>query len=539
MRSSLSMRDIGGSMRKLAGKAARHPMLVVEQEAALLRELSAVLVGRSELAPAAGDKRFHDDAWKSNPFYRRFGQAYLAWSKALDGLVERAPLDARSRERAQFAVSLWTQALAPSNTLIGNPAALKRMVDTGGASLVKGVRNMLRDLAHNKGMPSQVDADAFELGRNLALTPGAVVFSNPVLELIQYAPQTATVHARPQVIVPPQINKFYVFDLSPGRSIVEHLVGRGMQVFAVSWRNPTADERDWDMDTYVGALLEAIEAVREITGSPDVNLHGACSGAMTMAALMGHLAARRRKLVNAATLMVAVLDIGCESQLGMFTTPEAMAAAKRSSRAKGVLAGQDMGRVFSWMRPNDLVWNYWVNNYLMGNPPPAFDLLYWNNDSTRLAARFHAQLLDMFSGSLLAKPGAMSVLGTRVDLSKVVCDKYILAGTTDHITPWKGVYRAAGAFGGRNTFVLSSSGHVQSLINPPGNPKARFFLNPRSPASADDWLARAKPMPDSWWGHWADWLARRSGRRIAAPSTLGSRRNPPTLPAPGSYVRAT
>jgi polyhydroxyalkanoate synthase len=527
-----------GSLAQLTGKAATHPMLLIEEEAALARELITVLAGQSSLAPPPADKRFADEAWKTNPFYRRSAQAYLAWSQGLARLFDKAPLDPQSRERVQFAVSLCTQALAPTNTLLGNPSALKRMVDTGGGSLVSGVRNMLRDVTQNSGMPSQVDTSAFEVGRNLALTAGAVVFSNAVLELIQYAPATQTVHARPQLIVPPQINKYYVFDLSPGRSIVEHLVKQGLQTFAVSWRNPTATERDWDMDTYVAALIDAIAAVREITGSDDVNLHGACSGAMTMAALLGHLAATGRKLVHASTLMVAVLDIGDESQLGLFATPEAMSAAKRTSRRKGVLKGEDMGRVFAWMRPNDLVWNYWVNNYLMGNPPPAFDLLYWNNDSTRLAARFHAQLLDIYAHNLLATPGAMQVLGTDVDLSADTCDKYIVAGTTDHITPWKGVYRAARAFGGKKTFVLSSSGHIQSLINPPGNPKAKYFLNRRDPASADEWLAEAQPQVGSWWNHWTDWLAERSGERIVAPAALGSRRHPPTAPAPGQYALA-
>ena len=535
----LRLDEMVASVRKLAHKVAANPAVFLEQEVALVPELASVMAGRSELAPAAGDKRFQDEAWRSNPFYRRTAQSYLAWCGALDKVVERASLEEKNRERARFVVSLWTQAMAPSNTLLGNPAALKRVIDTGGMSVVKGVRNLVGDIAHNHGMPRQVDTAAFELGRNVALSPGAVVFSNPVLELLQYAPATETVHARPQLIVPPQINKFYIFDLSPGRSLVEHLVQRGMQVFVVSWRNPTAEQRDWDMDTYVAALIEAIEAVREITGSKDVNLHGACSGAMTMAALMGHLAARRRKLVHAATLMVAVLDIGDESQLGLFTSAKAMAAAKRSSRRKGVLNGQDMSRVFAWMRPNDLVWNYWVNNYLMGNPPPAFDLLYWNNDSTRLAAAFHAQLLDIFTGNLLAQPGAMKVLGTKIDLGRVTCDKYIVAGITDHITPWKGVHRAAQVFGGHNEFVLSSSGHIQSLINPPGNPKAKFFVNPANPASSDDWLAGAKPVADSWWGHWADWLAKRSGPRIAAPAALGSRRHPPTAKAPGHYVLAT
>jgi len=532
----LRLADIAAPLRTLARRVAGNPMLVVEQEAALVRELASVLAGRSQLAPAAGDKRFQDEAWRSNPFYRRHAQAYLAWCRALETVVEQASLEERSRERARFVVSLWTQAMSPSNTLFGNPAALKRVVDTGGASVLRGLRNLALDLTRNHGMPSQVDTKAFELGRNLAMSPGSVVFSNPVLELIQYQPLTETVHARPQLLVPPQINKFYFFDLAPGRSMVEHLLKKGQQVFVVSWRNPTKSERDWDMDTYVGALIEAIEAVRQITRSKDVNLHGACSGAMTIAALMGHLAARRRKLVHSATLMVAVLDIGGESQLGLFTTPKAMAAAKRNSRLKGVLHGDEMSRVFAWMRPNDLVWNYWINNYLMGNPPPAFDLLYWNSDSTRLAAKFHGELLDMLNDNLLATPGAMTVRGTKVDLSKVDCDKYIVAGITDHITPWKGVYRAAQVFGGRSEFVLSSSGHIQSLINPPGNPKAKFFVNPGARGTADEWLAGAKTLPDSWWDHWTDWLAKRSGPRVPAPQVLGSTRHPPQAPAPGRYV---
>jgi polyhydroxyalkanoate synthase len=534
----LSPTQVIGSLAQLTSKAAANPRLLLEEEAALARELIGVLAGKSDLAPAPNDKRFADAAWKDNPLYRRGAQAYLAWSKGLARLVDKAPLDAQARERVQFAVSLWTEALAPTNTLAGNPSALKRMVDTGGASLVAGVRNMLRDVTSNSGMPSQVDETAFEVGRNLALTPGAVVFSNSVLELIQYTPATETVHARPQLIVPPQINKFYVFDLSPGRSIVEHMVKQGLQTFAVSWRNPTAAQRDWDMDTYVEALLEAIAAVREITGSADVNLHGACSGAMTMAALLGHLAAKKQKIVHAATLMVAVLDVGDDSQLGMFATPKSMAAAKQVSRRKGVLEGEEMGRVFAWMRPNDLVWNYWVNNYLMGNPPPAFDVLYWNNDSTRLAAKFHGQLLDIFAGNLLATPQAMKVLGTPVDLKAVTCDKYVVAGSTDHITPWKGVYRAARAFGGKKTFVLSSSGHIQSLINPPGNAKSKYFLNPRNPVSSDAWLSGAQEHAGSWWSHWTGWLAERSGERVPAPAALGSRRHPPKGAAPGQYVLA-
>ncbi|MDQ2733417.1 MAG: alpha/beta fold hydrolase [Pseudomonadota bacterium] len=529
--------DLLASARDIAGQVARSPLLLMKQQAALARDLISVLTGSSDLAPAPADKRFLDAAWKSNRFYRQLLQGHLAWVRALDGLVVGSKLQDDSKERARFAVSLLTDALAPTNSLLGNPGALKKLLDSGGASIVKGVQNMLHDLHTNHGMPSQVDTSAFEIGKNVAVTPGAVVFRNEVLELLQYRPTTATVHARPHLLVPPQVNKFYIFDISSGKSIIEFLVKSGFQVFAVSWRNPTPAQRDWDMDTYVDALLEAIGAVRAITGAADVNLHGACSGAMTMAALLGYLKGTKKPLVNAATLMVAVLDNRADSQLGTFVTPATVAAAKRNSAAKGVLEGQEMGRIFAWMRPNDLVWNYWVNNYLMGNPPPVFDILYWNNDSTRLAARFHSQLLDIFTDNLLVKPGAMTVLGKPIDLSKVDCDKYLVAGITDHITPWRGVFNSARAFGGSNEFVVSSSGHIQSLVNPPGNPKSKFLINRQANGNADEWLAGATATADTWWNHWSEWLAKRSGPQQAAAPELGNARYPPREPAPGTYVR--
>jgi polyhydroxyalkanoate synthase len=532
----LRPRDILETVGNIGGQAIKQPMLVLEQEATLARDLISVLSGNAEIAPPRGDKRFLDSAWKDNPFYRMALQGYLAWGSSLSSFVEKSGLDNLAKQRAQFVVSLLTDALAPTNTLLGNPAALKRVIDSGGASLLEGVKNLLADLTANQGMPAQVDRTAFELGKNLALSPGAVVFRNSVLELIQYAPATEEVYARPQMIVPPQINKFYIFDLSPGKSIVEYLVKNGFQVFVVSWRNPTAAQRDWDMDTYVAALLAAIAAVRDITGAPDVNLHGACSGAMTVAALLGHLAAIRQRLVNATTLMVAVLGATADSQLGLFATPQTIAAAKQNSRLKGVLEGQEMGRVFAWMRPNDLVWNYWVNNYLMGNAPPAFDILYWNSDTTRLPAKFHGQLIDIFVESQFQQPGVSEILGTPIDLSEVDCDKYVVAGITDHITPWKGVFSTARTFGGKTDFVLSSSGHIQSLINPPGNPKARFSLNPDLRESAEDWLAAAREVSGSWWDHWREWLTAHSGEMRAAPQSLGNERFKPGAKAPGIYV---
>ena len=532
----LRPQDILGTVGSIAGQAAKQPMLALEQEAVLARELISALSGNAEISPARGDKRFLDSAWKDNPFYRMSLQGYLAWGNALTSFVEKSGLDSLTKQRAQFVVSLLTDALSPTNTLLGNPAALKRLIDSGGASLLEGLKNLLTDLSANQGMPAQVDKTAFEVGKNLALSPGAVVFRNSVLELIQYAPVTAEVYARPQMIVPPQINKFYIFDLSPGKSIVEYLVKNGFQVFVVSWRNPTAAQSDWDMNTYVAALLAAIAAVRDITGAADVNLHGACSGAMTVAALLGHLAAVRQRLVNVTTLMVAVLGATADSQLGLFATPQTIAAAKQNSRLKGVLEGQEMGRVFAWMRPNDLVWNYWVNNYLMGNPPPAFDILYWNNDTTRLPAKFHSQLIDIFVDKQFQQSGGSEILGTPIDLSEVDCDKYVVAGITDHITPWKGVFNTARTFGGKTDFILSSSGHIQSLINPTGNPKAKFLLNPELPESAEDWLAAAREVPGSWWDHWREWLAAHSGEMRAAPQSLGNERFKPGAAAPGTYV---
>ncbi|MBV8095124.1 MAG: alpha/beta fold hydrolase [Acetobacteraceae bacterium] len=534
----LRLEDILSTIGQIGGQALKAPMLVLKQEAALARDLLSALPGDAAIAPAKGDKRFADTAWADNPFYRMYLQAYLAWNNALEGFVDGSDLDDLGKQRARFVISLLTDALAPTNTLLGNPAALKKAIDSGGMSLVEGVKNLLSDLSTNGGMPAQVDRKAFQVGRNLALSPGAVVLRNDVLELIQYAPATSDVYARPQLIVPPQINKYYLFDIAPGKSIIEYLVRNGFQVFVVSWRNPTREQKDWNMDTYVSALLAAIEAVREITGSAEVNVQAACSGGITIAALLGHLAAKRQSLINAVTLMVmvAVLDADADSVLGLFATPETIAAAKLNSSRKGILEGDEMARVFSWMRPNDLVWNYWVNNYLMGNPPPAFDILYWNNDTTRLPAKFHAQLLDIFAGRLLQEPGALDVLGTPIDLSDVKCDKYVIAGMTDHITPWKGVLRTARLFGGKTDFILSSSGHIQSLVNPPGNPKAKYFIGSDLRASADDWLAGARTVSGSWWDHWREWLAGRSGEMRPAPKSLGSERFRPGAKAPGSYV---
>src|SRR5215471_772209 len=460
--------DILASAGLLLSQMLSNPAAAARQYLAFLGELGRIVTGGSELAPDAKDKRFADPAWKESAAYRALAQGYLAWGNALYRFLDEAKLDKRDAERARFVVSLVVDALSPTNSLAGNPAALKKLVDTGGASLVHGLENFVGDLVHNGGLPAQVDTRTFAVGKNLATTPGAVVHRTPVMELIQYQPAGATVHQRPLLIEPPQINKFYVFDLAPEKTIILYCVEGNLQTFAISWKNPTADDRHFGIDTYVGALEEAVDAIRDITGSADVNIWGSCSGGITVSAFLAHLAARGETKVHSATVAVCLLDMAAtrSTTAGMFVMPESIVAAKSASQLSGVVEGQELARMFAWMRPNDLIWNYWVNNYLLGNSPPAFDILYWNNDTARLPAGLHGQLLDILTLNQLGTPGALRVLGQPIDLSAVSCDKYVVAGVTDHITPWKGVYRSVRAFGGHTEFVLSSSGHVQSLVNP-------------------------------------------------------------------------
>jgi polyhydroxyalkanoate synthase subunit PhaC len=532
-------RDVLQVIRSIGEHMMMQPTVVMEQQAALVRELIGVMAGQSRLAPEPGDRRFEDPTWSTSPLYRGWMQGYLAWRGALHALVDTMGKPPAKTARAHFVVSLLTEAAAPTNFLLGNPAALKKAVESGGASLGRGLVNMLRDAAINRGMPAQVDKSAFEVGKNLAVSPGAVVFRSEVLELIQYSPASADVYTRPLLIVPPQINKFYLLDLAPGKSLIEYAVKGGLQVFAVSWRDPTAAQRDWGLDTYVASILDAIEAACEITGSPDVNALAACAGGITTMALLGHLAAQGDRRVNAVSLLVALLDTEAESLVGSFATREGLALAKLRSQMKGVLGGDELGRCFAWLRPNDLVWNYWVNNYLMGNDPPAFDVLYWNNDATSLPARLHGDFLDMFATNPFKNPGTLSVLGTPIDLAKVTCDAFILAGLTDHIVPWKACYATTQMLGGRREFVLSGSGHVQTIVTPPTNAKAKYFTGQDYPGSADEWIARARPQSGSWWDHWRDWSIARSGQRRAAPRVLGSQSHPAGRPAPGTNVFET
>jgi polyhydroxyalkanoate synthase len=515
------------------------PRPVAREAAHLVRDAVRILRGTDEIAPSPKDKRFADPAWSGNPAYRRLAQTHLAWAASLNRLVdgyEAGGADWRQVEQARFVVKALTSALAPTNTLVGNPAALKRAFDTGGRSVARGLRHMLKDLRHNGGMPSQVDRSAFTVGKDLGVTPGAVVHRDEIVEVIQYAPSTAKVRQRPLVIVPPPIGRFYFLDLRPGRSFVEYAVSQGFQVFLISWRNPTKEQAAWDMDTYAGGIMDAIDVAREVTGSPDVTTIGFCAGGQLMTTVLNHLAATGDDRVHAAGYAVTNLDFSSRAPLGAFSAPRLIDLARRNSRRRGVISARDMGSVFSWMRPDDLIFNYLVNQWLMGEDPPAFDILAWNADGTNLPAQLHEQFLEIFGTNALVRAGAMRVLGTPVHLSRITVPTFVTGGVTDHLTPWEGCYRTTQLLSGPSTFVLSSAGHIQSLVNPPGNPRASYYTGGEPGPDPHTWRASAEQHTGSWWEPWADWMLERSGDEVPAPEGLGSAGHPPREPAPGSYV---
>jgi polyhydroxyalkanoate synthase len=537
----LTPREVTSGAASLLKVLAKAPGRTATHYGAYVKELGRVVAGRSDLAPDAKDRRFADPAWKNNVLYTRLMQGYLATQQQLGQVIDASKLDRVGKGRARFFASLVTDALAPSNFVLGNPTAVRKIVDTGGANLVEGLKHLVHDVRHNRGLPSQVDTTPFKLGENMATSPGQVVFRDEMFELLQYTPTTPQVHQRPLVMSPPQVNKYYAIDLAPDKSLIKWAVDSGVQMFVVSWRNPTIEQRHWGLEDYVTALDRAVDAARQITGSPDVNMWGSCSGGMTLAAYLGWLAAKGDKKVANTTWAVCVLDSGAaleDSTLGLFNSPATIRAAKARSRRKGIVTGQEMASMFAWLRPNDLIWNYWVNNYLLGNKPPAYDILAWNSDTTRLPAQFHCDLLDLLEKNPYVNAGTLEIGGRPIDLSKVKVGAYVIGGITDHITPWKACYGTARLFGSETTFVLANAGHLQSLINPPGAPKSFYFTAPADIADPEQWAAAIQPnrQEGSWWPHWRTWIQARSGDLIDAPAKLGSRKHKPLGSAPGTYV---
>jgi polyhydroxyalkanoate synthase len=523
---------------KLAAKLAVRPDKLVRRSVGLSAELAKIAVGRSQLEPPKRDRRFKDEAWAQNPAFKRLLQTYLATGRTVDQLICEADLDWRAERRVRFAAENVLDALAPSNGPLTNPTALKAFIDTGGRNFVRGAANFARDMATPPRIPSMVDPDAFEVGGDLAVTPGAVVLRTPVFELIQYTPQTQQVRERPLLLVPPMINKFYIADLAPGRSMLEHAIASEQLTFAMSWRNPDERHRDWGLDTYAQAVLDALDAVEAITGTDATHALGLCAGGIVLSSVVAHLAAvGEQERIAGLTLGVCVLDNRQMGTTSAFMDPATAAVATADSARRGYLDGRSLAGVFAWLRPNDLVWNYWVSNYLLGKDPPAFDILYWNADTTNMPAALHRDFVGIALENSLVEPGAVTVLGTPVDLSAITVDAYLVAGIADHITPWTNAYRTVHLLGSDPRFVLSTSGHIAALVNPPGNPKASFRVNDERPEDPEAWLASATQTPGSWWADWTAWLAERSGSHREPPDKLGAEGYEPLADAPGIYVR--
>ncbi len=538
----LTREDIFGAVAVMLRETASDPQRLMKHSQAMGEDMLKIMTGKSELAPDPKDRRFQDPTWQYNPFMRAGMQYYLAVQKGAARWLEDLELDELEKDRARFISNIIIDSLAPTNTLVGNPSAQKMAITSGGLSLVKGLKNAYDDMVHNKGMVSQVDKKPFKLGENIATSKGDVVLRTEMMELVHYAPTTDEVYEVPQLTIPPQINKMYINDLSPEKSVVKFQVDNGIQTFVISWKNPTAEQGEWDMADYVNSCREAMEAVSKITGSKKVNVSAGCSGGQTAAMLASKLASDEDDILGSLTLMVCVLhpkqnDI----EAGSLVSENGLALARRRASKKGVIKGDDLSRGFAWLRPNDLIWNYVINNYLLGQDPPAFDVLFWNADATNLSGALMGDFLTVFETLAFTKQGEVEMVDHKIDLSKVTSDLFILGGVTDHITPWKATYRSTRLFGSKDiTYVLSHSGHMQAILNPPGNPKARYYIQKdakkKLPETADQWLEGTEEVAGSWWPYWMNWVQERSGEKKKAPAKTGNKEFKPLDPAPGLYV---
>jgi polyhydroxyalkanoate synthase len=534
----LDPRQLVDTAREVAAQILRQPAPALKAGLGLMAELFEIAAGRSMLAPEPGDKRFADPTWQSWA-YKGLMQGYLAWSRALQAYAHGYGSDPQERSRVEFLMAQIAAAAAPTNTLWGNPAALKKAFETGGDSCRRGLANLLGDLAKGRYVPSQSDDRPFRIGENMACTPGSVVLRTEMFELLEFAAQTPTVGERAMLLVPAIINKYYVFDLAPGRSLCEHFVRQGVRVFVVAWRNPGPEHDHWGAAEYQESVAAAIDAVGEISGVEDVNLWGVCGASPSVVSMAAWYAATGQRKVRSLTLVVPLLDMQSLTQtegIGGFidgmTRPKP--ARRRPPRR---MAARDLSLLFGLLRPNDLIWPYWVGNYLMGNDPPTFDILTWNNDGTGMTAAFSQDFQAMARENPLVTPGAMQVRGTPIAaLDRLGIDCYVVGALTDHICRWPGVYRSAQLLGERCSFVLGGSGHIQTLVCPPDNAKAAFYTNARNTAAPERWLETATKHAGSWWQHNAAWTIERAGRQVDAPTSQGSARHPPLGKAPGIYV---
>ncbi len=522
---------------RMGAKLALKPKTVAKRTAALATEMTKVAIGSSRIAPDKRDRRFAPAPWMNNPVLKRVLQSYLAAGKTANDLLEDAELSYDDHERAEFLIRNVNDALAPSNNPLVNPATAYAIKTTKGKSIPRGAKAFATDMKSAPRLPAMVEPNSFEVGKDLAITPGSVVYRSPMFELIQYKPTTEKVYKRPLLVVPPVINKYYAFDLAPGRSMAEYLLSKGHQVFIISWRNPTQEDRDWGFDEYGQSILDALDITRDISGSKKTNLYALCSGGVITTMVLAKLKADGKlDEVGGLGLAVTVLDQDHAGLASAVLNDKTAKAAIAFSAKRGYLDGANLAEAFAWLRPNDLIWNYWVNNYLMGNKPPKFDVLYWNADATRMTAGLHKDFVETGLHNGLVTAGGTTMLGTPVDVSKIDVDSFIVGGLTDHICPWSSCYATTHLLGGKKEFVLSSSGHVAAIVNPPTNGRAKYLVNKELPKNAEKWLAGATQKSGSWWPAFSAWLGRHGGGKVEAPKKVGNKTYKPIQKAPGSYV---
>jgi polyhydroxyalkanoate synthase len=516
------------------------------QAAALWNE-SLTQWSRSGTLPApAGDRRFAAEAWSRNPVAAAAAQAYLLNARTMLQMADAVQADAKTKARIRFAVQQWVDAASPANCLVTNAEALDKAVQTQGESLAHGLQLLAHDLA--QGHVSQTDESVFEVGRNVATTEGAVVYENALFQLIEYKPLTPKVHARPMLFVPPCINKYYILDLQPDNSLIRYTVEQGHRLFVVSWRNADASLAATTWDDYIAdGPIQAIEVVREISGQDQINLLGFCVGGTLLSTALAVLAARGQQPAASVTLLTTLLDFSDTGILDVFIDEAAvqlreMTLGEQAPGGPGLLKGSELATTFSFLRPNDLVWNYVVGNYLKGEAPPAFDLLYWNGDSTNLPGPMYCWYLrHTYLDNALREPGALTVCGEKIDLGRIEAPFFIYGSREDHIVPWASAYASVPLLSGAKdrTFVLGASGHIAGVINPAKKNKRSHWIGAHLPDSAEDWLDSATERPGSWWPVWAEWLAGHGGAEIAAPKAYGRKgRYAEIEPAPGRYVKA-
>ncbi|MCH8499551.1 MAG: class I poly(R)-hydroxyalkanoic acid synthase [Marinobacter sp.] len=546
-----TLTEMAEAYRAMLEDAWLHPVRLINTELELARNYLALgyytlarSLGKEKspvIDPESDDRRFLADDWRKYLPFDVLQQAYLINSKTfLDWVESVEGLPSASRDQMLFYARQLTSALSPSNYLLTNPEALRITWQRKGRNLLEGAKQLWEDVKANPSLfnVGMTDRSAFEVGKNLATTPGKVVFQNDMMQLIQYSPTTATVYQRPLLIVPPWINKFYILDLTAKNSFIRWLVDQGMTVFVISWVNPGPDLKNKGFDDYLtSGVLAAIETVQKITGESTMNAIGYCIGGTLLGATLAWLAKKQQQPIASATYLTTLLDFSDPGGIGVFINPHTLDGICRMMDKKGVLDGRAMAFTFNLLRENDLFWSFWVNNYLKGDKPQAFDLLYWNTDSTNLPASMHSYYLrEMYLHNRLRQPDALTLAGESINLAEVDVPSYFLSARQDHIAKWKATYQGAQALGGQRQFVLSGSGHIAGVINPPSKEKYGFWTHDGMPEHPDNWLEAASQHPGSWWPHWLNWIAAYAGEQVGA-RPPGSAELPPIEDAPGSYVK--